>query len=132
MSGHPTLDETSRPEAAFVLVVMQSTFWVTAGISALPFVLAGEYWMLALGAASFALAAFGYVLAIGLVRRSRRSRRFTLVLEIICLVGASLLLAVPIGANHGVVALMVNIALPVAVIGLLRGKRMRAAFSRAS
>lgn len=123
---------SSRPEAAFVLLLMQSTFWVMAGISAIPFVLAGEYWMLALAAASIGLAASGYFLAIGLVRRSRRSRRFTLVLEIICLVGASLLLAVPIGANRGVVALMVNVALPVAVIGLLRGKKMRAAFSLAS
>jgi hypothetical protein len=88
--------------------------------------------MLALAAATFALAAVGYVLSVGLVRRSRRSRRFTLVLEIICLVGATLLLAVPVGANRGVVALMVNLALPVAVIGLLRGRRMRAAFARAS
>jgi hypothetical protein len=126
------LNHSSRPEAAFVLLLMQSTFWLTAGISAFPFVLAGEFWMLALGFASFVLAAAGYLLAIGLVRRSRRSRRIVLALEVICLLGSALLLAVPIGANRGIVSLMVNIALPVAVIVLLRGKKVRAAFLRAS
>ncbi|HEY1161786.1 MAG TPA: hypothetical protein VGF78_01820 [Candidatus Dormibacteraeota bacterium] len=126
------LNHSSRPEAAFVLLLMQSTFWLTAGISAFPFVLAGEVWMLALGFASFVLAAAGYLLAIGLVRRSRRSRRIVLALEVICLLGSALLLAVPIGANRGIVSLMVNIALPVAVIVLLRGKKVRAAFLRAS
>ena len=126
------LNHSSRPEAAFVLLLMQSTFWLTAGISAFPFVLAGEVWMLALGFASFVLAAAGYLLAIGLVRRSRRSRRIVLALEVICLLGSALLLAVPIGANRGIVSLMVNIALPGAVIVLLRGKKVRAAFLRAS
>ena len=126
------MSDSSRPEAAFVLLLMQSTFWLTAGISAFPFVLAGEFWMLALGFASFVLAAAGYLLAIGLVRRSRRSRRIVLALEVICLLGSALLLAVPIGTNRGIVSLMVNIALPVAVIVLLRGKKVRAAFLRAS
>ena len=126
------LNHSSRPEAAFVLLLMQSTFWLTAGISAFPFVLAGEVWMLALGFASFVLAVAGYLLAIGLVRRSRRSRRIVLALEVICLLGSALLLAVPIGTNRGIVSLMVNIALPVAVIVLLRGKKVRAAFLRAS
>jgi hypothetical protein len=38
-------------------------------------------------------------------------------------------LAVPLGANHGPVSLLVNIALPMAVIGLLRGKKVRASFA---
>jgi hypothetical protein len=41
--------------------------------------------------------------------------------------GSLLLLAVPIGANHGPVALMTNVALPIALIVLLR--KPRAAFS---
>ncbi len=122
-------DTTSRPEGAFVLMLMQSTFWVTAGISAFPFVLAGEVYMAALGAASLVLACVASVLAIGLVRRWRRSRRWAIALEAACLVSSGLLLAVPIGSNHGPVSLMVNIALPLAVIWLLRGKRMRAAFA---
>jgi hypothetical protein len=122
-------DQSSRPEAAFVLVLMQSTFWVIAGISAFPFVLAGEVFMGLLGAASILLATAGIVLAIGLVRRRRRSRGLVIVLEGLCLASSALLLAIPLGANRGPVSLMVNIALPIAVIALLRGKRMRAAFA---
>ena len=125
------MSNTSRPEAAFVLVLLQSTFWFAAGLSAFPFALAGETWMVALGIASVAFAGLGCLLAAGLVRRSRRARRWTLVLESACLVGSGLLLAIPIGANHGPVSLMVNIALPLAVVALLRGKAMRAAFPSA-
>jgi hypothetical protein len=121
--------QTSRPEAAFVLLLMQATFWVTAGISAFPFVLAGEYVMAALGVATLALAAFACVLAMGLVRRWRRCRRWAIAFEAVCLGGSALLLAVPLGANRGPVSLLVNIALPVIVIALLRGKKMRAAFA---
>lgn len=122
--------QTSRPEAAFVLLLMQATFWVTAGISAFPFVLAGEYAMAALGAATLLLATFACVLATGLVRRWRRCRRWAIAFEAACLGGSVLLLAVPLGANRGPVSLMVNIALPLIAIGLLRGKKMRAAFAR--
>ena len=122
---------TSRPEAAFVLMLMQSTFWFAAGLSAFPFALAGETWMVALGIASFVFAGFGCLLAVGLIGRSRRARRWALVLESACLVGSALLLVIPIGANHGPVSLMVNIALPLAVVALLRGKAMRPAFSSA-
>jgi hypothetical protein len=122
---------TSRPEAAFILLLMQSTFWFAAGLSAFPFVLAGEVWMVALGIASLVVAGLGSLLAVGLIRRSRRARRWTLVLEVVCLVGSSLLLALPIGANRGPVSLMVNVALPLTVVLLLRGKQMRSAFQSA-
>jgi hypothetical protein len=122
---------SSRPEAAFVLLLMQSTFWFAAGLSAFPFVLAGETWMAALGVASWVLAGLGCALAVGLIRRLRRARRWTLALEWACLVGSALLLLIPIGANRGPVSLMVNIALPLAVVVLLRGKKMRAGFSSA-
>jgi hypothetical protein len=125
-------DQTSRPEAAFVLLLIQSTFWVTAGISAFPFVLAGEVFMAVLGAASLVLASLTVMLAISVVRRRHWSRRWTIALEAVCLGSSALLLAIPLGANHGPVSLMVNIALPLAVIVLLRGKRMRAAFARQS
>jgi hypothetical protein len=41
-------------------------------------------------------------------------------------------IALPIGANKGPVALLVNVGLPAAVILLLRGKRMRAEFRAAA
>ena len=121
---------TSRPEGAFVLMLMQSTFWVVAGLSSLPFALAGEPFMVLLAALSLLLATLACILAIGLVRRHHWSRRWSIALETVCLLGSVLLLAVPIGANHGPVSLLVNIALPASVVVLLFGKRMRAAFAR--
>ncbi|HVC75863.1 MAG TPA: hypothetical protein VND96_05030 [Candidatus Micrarchaeaceae archaeon] len=129
--GGSPFDQSGRPEAAFVLLLLQSTFWFAAGITAFPFALAGETWMLVLGVASLALAGVGCLLAVGLVRRSRRSRRWTLVLETVCLAGSALLLLIPIGANRGPVSLMVNIVLPLALLTLLRGNQMRAAFTSA-
>jgi len=116
-------ESSSRPEAAFVLLVVQSLLWTVAGISAIPFALAGEVFMLGLGIASLMLALATCLLAIGVLWRRRRARRWVFALETVCLVGSLLLLVLPIGANHGPVALMTNIALPIAVIVLLRGSR---------
>ena len=116
--------ESSRPEAAFVLMLMQATFWIAAAMSALPFVLGGEPFMLLIAAFSFGLAALAIGLAIGDVMRRRGARRWTLVLEGVCLVGSLLQQVLPIGANHGSVALLVNVVLPAAVVVLLwRNKR---------
>ena len=121
------MKESSRPEAAFVLMLMQATFWIAAGLSSLPFVLAGEPYMLVLAGFTYGLAALTIGLAIGAVMRRRRARRWILVLESVCLGGALLQQVLPIGANHGSVALLVNIALPAAVIILLWGnKRLEA------
>lgn len=120
--------ESSRPEAAFVLLMMQATFWFAAGISGLPFVLGGEVYMAVLAGASAGLAAVAIALAVGLIRRSRAARRWTLVLESLCLGGSVLLVVLPIGANHGPVAMLVNLVLPAAIILLVRGRRMRTHF----
>jgi len=121
-------DQTSRPEAAFVLLVLQATFWAGAGVSAFPFVLGGEVFMLALGAASLILAGGACLLAIGVVRRSRTARRLAMVLESLTAAGSLLLLVLPVGANHGPVSLLVNVTLPLAVLLLLRGRTMRMHF----
>src|SRR5229473_5698400 len=122
----------SRPEAAFVLLLLQSMFWTIAGISAIPFAIAGETFMLGLGLASLLLALFTTMLGIGLLWRRRYARRWVLGMETVCLIGSLLLLVLPIGANHGPVSLMANVGLPLAVILLLRGRRMRTLFSAAS
>jgi hypothetical protein len=118
---------SSRPEIAFVLMLLQATFWFAAGVSAFPFVLGGEPFMAAAGAASFALAAATAGLAIGVVQRRKRARRWTIVLEFVCLGGAVLQQVLPIGSNHGPVALLVNLALPAAVALLLWNNCARAA-----
>jgi hypothetical protein len=114
---------SSRPEAGFVLLLMQTLLWTIAGISAIPFAIAGEVFMIGLGLASLLLALATCLLAIGILWRRNRARRWAMRLEIACLVGSLLLLALPIGANHGPVAWMTNVALPVALIVLLRKPR---------
>lgn len=112
-------EESSRPEAAFVLLLMQATFWFAAGLAALPFALAREIYEVALGSASFGLAAVAVALGVGLVYRRRGARRWTIVLEAVCLVGGLLQQVLPIGANHGSVSLLVNVVLPAALLVLL-------------
>ena len=112
-----------------MLLGMQSLFWFIAAISSAPFVLAGEYAMGGLVAVTLLLSLGTCLLGIGVLWRRRRARAIAIALEVVCLLGAALLLLVPIGANHGPVSLMVNIALPIAVIVLLR-KDPREPFSR--
>ena len=114
---------SSRPEAAFVLLVVQAVLWTVAGISAIPFAFAGEVFMLGLGIASLLLSLATTLVAIGIVWRRKRARKWAMRLEIACLVGSLLLMVAPIGANHGPVAWMTNVLLPVAVIVLLRKPR---------
>jgi hypothetical protein len=114
---------SSRPEAAFILLLMQAMLWTVAGISAMPFAVAGEVFMVGLGLASLLLALATCLLAIGILWRRKRARRWAMRLEIACLVGSLLLLALPVGANHGPVAWMTNVLLPVGLIVLLRKPR---------
>ena len=123
------MNATSRPEAAFVLLLMQATLWLLAGLSAVPFVIGGEVYMPVLAAFTFLLAAVTVWSGTGVVRRRRWARRTVLVLEWTCLAGSLLLLALPVGANRGPVSLLVNVVLPGAVILLLRGRAMRARFA---
>jgi hypothetical protein len=122
-------ESSSRPEAAFVLLLIQGLCWMIAGISAAPFALAGEVFMAGLAAATLVLALATCLVAIGIVWRRRRARTLAIGLEVVCLLGSSLLLLVPIGANNGPVSLMVNIGLPVAVIILLWKSAKDEAFS---
>jgi hypothetical protein len=112
--------DSSRPEAVFVLLLLQALFWMAAGISAIPFAIGGELFMLALGMASLLLALGTCLLGIGVLWRRRWARRLVMGLEALCLVGSLVLLVLPLGANHGLVSLMVNLGLPAAVIVLLR------------
>ena len=120
--------ESSRPEAVFVLLLTQSIFWMVAGISALPFALGGELHMIALGLGTLLVALLVCLVAIGVLWRRGWARRTALGLEIVCLAGAALQLLLPIGANHAPVTLLTNVAVPAAVIWLLRGRMARSVF----
>ena len=123
IAHEPLTRSSSRPEAAFVLLLIQALLWTIAGISAILFAIAGEVFMVGLGLASLLLALATFLMAIGILWRRSRARRWAMRLEIACLAGSLLLLALPIGANHGPVAWMTNVALPVALIVLLRKPR---------
>ncbi|HEY0830998.1 MAG TPA: hypothetical protein VGE99_07625 [Candidatus Dormibacteraeota bacterium] len=116
-------DASSRPESVFVLLLMQSIFWVIAGISAAPFVLAGEVFMAGLALATLLLALGTCLCAIGILWRRRWARIAVIALEVTCLFGSAVLLLVPIGFNRGLVSVLVNVAVPVAVLVLLRKDR---------
>ena len=122
-------DQTSRPEGAFVLLLLQSIFWMVAGLSSLPFGLAGELHMAALGLVTLLFALATCLIGIGVLWRRRWARRVALTLEVVCIIGGALQLLLPIGANRGPVALLVDVALPVTVVWLLWGKKTRAAFN---
>jgi hypothetical protein len=111
---------SSRLEAAFVLLLLQSLSWLIAGISAAPLFFAGEVHMAGLALASMLLALGTCLVALGVLWRRRWARGWAMGIEIVCLFGAAVLIALPIGFNRGPVSLLVNVVLPVAVILLVR------------
>jgi hypothetical protein len=113
-------DVSSRPEAAFVLLLMQSLFWLIAGISAAPFALAGEVFMAGLSVATLLLALGTCLIGLGVLWRRRWARGWAIAIEAVCLFGSAILLLLPLGFNRGPVSLLVNVLLPVAVILLVR------------
>ena len=114
---------SSRPEAAFVLLLMQSIFWLIAGVSAAPFALAGEIFMAGLALATLLLALGTCICAIGVLWRRRWARVVVIALEVTCLFGSAVLLLIPLGFNRGLVSILVNVAVPFAVLILLRKDR---------
>jgi len=123
---------SSRPEMAAVLLLVQASVWALSAVAALPFVLGGEVGMLLLAALTGALVACALLLAVGLASRRRWARGWTIALEWTCLAGSALLMVLPIGSPHGLVALLVDLGLPVALLVLLMGRRGRRAFREAA
>lgn len=113
---------SSKAEAAFVLMLLQVMFWAVAGLSALPFAVAGEYSMGLLGIVTLTFALMMCLVALGVLWRRRWARRVAIAVEAVSVAGSLLLLLLPIGANRGPVSLLVNVVLPAAVIVLLRKK----------
>lgn len=111
--------KSATPEAAFVLLLIQSLVWVITGVSAAPFALAGEVHMAALALSTMLLALGTLLCAIGVLWRRGWARAVVIALEVICLCGTAVLFVAPIGFNHGLVSILVNGVLPLAVIVLL-------------
>ena len=113
--GHPA----GRVEIAAVLLTLQGSLTLVAGLAALPFGIV-EPGMRIEGALTVLLAALVFVLASGVRRGRRWARRWALGLEGFVVVASTLLLLLPIGAMRGPVPLMANLLLPLSVILLLR------------
>ncbi len=105
------------------MLLMQSLFWLIAGISAAPFVLGGEIYMGALAVVTMLFALGTFLCAVGVLWRRRRARALAIALEVTCLFGSAVLLLLPIGFNRGLVSILVNVLVPVVVIVLLRKDR---------
>ncbi len=119
------------PEIASVLLVVQASLSLVAGLSALPFAII-EPGMRVLGPLTIALAILMFVLARGIRRYRRWARRWVIALEAASLVITLLLTLLPLGVMRGPVPLLVNIALPASVVWLLWRPATRAAFRKLS
>lgn len=121
------------PEVAAVLLVIQGSLFLVAGLSALPFGIV-EPAMRGEGLATILLAVACFVLARGIRRRGRWARRSALMLEVLGLMANLLLMVLPIGAIRGPVPFLTNLLLPAAIVALLmtRSSRLEFRATRAS
>jgi hypothetical protein len=110
-----------------VLLLMQSVIWAITGLSAAPFVLAGETHMAFLTVATMLLALATLLCGVGVLWRRPRARGLAIGLEVVCMAGAAPLFWLPIGFNHGVVSILVSVVLPIGVIALLPKVRTESA-----
>jgi hypothetical protein len=118
-----------HPQIASVLLVVQGSLLLAAGLSALPFGIVEPF----IGAESLAtvlLAGGIFLLARGVRRHRRWARKGTLVLEVLSVVGSLPLILLPIGAMRGPAPLLSNLVLPAAVWILLRTRSSLRVFSR--
>ena len=114
-------------EIASVLLGIQGSLFLVAGLGALPFGIV-EPWMRVEGVATLVLAGWTFWLARGVRRHRRWARRWTLILEILCVVGSLLLALLPLDALRGPVPQLTNLVLPAAIAGLLLMPSGRKAF----
>jgi hypothetical protein len=121
----------SAPEIASVLVVTQASFSLVAGLSAIPFgIVEPGFRVLSLVTILIAIGMFW--LARNLRRQRRWARRWIIAVEGLSLAASLLLMLLPIGAMRGPVPVLVNLALPAAVLAALLCRAGRRAFAPTS
>ncbi len=127
-----TTSEATRtqgaPEIASVLLGVQGSLFLVAGLGALPFGIV-EPWMRLEGLATLLLAGCTFWLARGVRRHRRWARRWTLILEILCVAGSLVLALLPVDALGGPVPQLTNLVLPAAIFGLLISRSTRELFN---
>jgi hypothetical protein len=120
---------TSAPEIASVLLVLQASLSLVAGLSALPFAIV-EPGMRVEAALTIVVAIWMFVLARGVRRHRCWARRWVIGLEGLSLLATLLLTILPIGAMRGPVPMLVNLVMPASVLWLLWTRSSRAAFRK--
>jgi hypothetical protein len=123
--NHTGSVDNSASEIASVFVVVQASFSLVAGLSALPFAIV-EPGFRVLGATTILMAAAMFWLARNLRRERRWAWRWLVTLEILSLAMTALLALLPIGSIRGPVPLLVNLVIPLAVLVLLAGAKSNA------
>jgi hypothetical protein len=108
----------SAAEIASVLVVVQASFSLVAGLSAVPFAIVEPGFRM-LAVVTILLAAGMFWLARNLRRGRRWAWRWLVTLEIASLAMTALLSFLPIGTVRGPVPVLVNLLIPLAVLVLL-------------
>ena len=108
----------SAAEIASVLVVVQASFSLMAGLSAVPFAIV-EPGLRVLAVVTILMAATMFWLARNLSRGRRWAWRWLVGLEVVSLAITALLSLLPIGTIRGPVPVLVNLLMPVSVLVLL-------------
>ena len=117
MNQKPSTNK-SAAEIASVLVVVQASFSLMAGLSAIPFAIV-EPGLRGLAGVTILMAAAMFWLARNLRRGRRWAWRWLVGLEAVSLAMTALLSLLPIGTIRGPVPLLVNLLMPVSVLVLL-------------
>jgi hypothetical protein len=118
--NHTGSINNSAGEIASVLVVVQASFSLVAGLSAIPFAIV-EPGFRVLAVVTILMAAAMFWLARNLRHGRRWAWRWLVSLELLCLVITALLSLLPIGSVRGPVPALVNLVIPIAVVVLLAG-----------
>ena len=131
MSVPPVDRIGERARVASVLLSVQAALWLAAAVVAIPFGIVQPN-IAGLVVATFMVAGLVFWVARGVRRRRRGARRLALIWGWTFLVGDVVLGLLPAGSIRGPVPLISNILLPVTVVLLLRGRKMRLAFRSSS
>jgi len=120
---HQTPSTNGNPaDIASVLVVVQASLSLVAGLSAIPFAIV-EPGFRVLALVTILMAAAMFWLARNLRRGQRWAWRWLVTLEILSLAMTALLSLLPIGTIRGPVPLLVNLVIPTAVVVLLAAEK---------
>jgi len=116
--NHTPSTNRSAAEIASVLVVLQASLSLVAGLSAIPFAIV-EPGFRVLAMVTILMAAAMFWFARNLRRGRRWAWRWLVSLEVVSLAMTALLSLLPIGTIRGPVPLLVNLVIPTAVLVLL-------------